>query len=211
MVSFIIAKAMEFLEKWVRENGLVEVDKGEDYVICREGNNTVMYRGLYLEIPTESDVAKEIALMAKDRVLYNKYYIVTTPEVANFIDGGLIKRLGIGIMVIDDSSVKEVMRSIPIETTTPSRGSNTDQRIEHLERIVSNLEGRVKELEDKLNQLMQVINELRHGAQRSEESTRVRTTEQVNVQVPDNVPSFIKDNPWLGILMSRSENESSSS
>ena len=208
MVNFIIAKAMEFLEKWIRENGLVEVDKGDDYVICREGNNTVMYRGLYLEIPTEGDVAKEIALMAKDRVLYNKYYIVTTPEVVNFIDGGLIKKLGIGVMVIDDSSIKEVMRSIPIETTS-SKGRDTDQRIEHLERVINTLEGKVKELEDKLNQLTQVINELKRSAQRGEETARIRAMEQeVNVQVPDNVPSFIKDNPWLGILMSRSENES---
>ncbi|WP_291767862.1 hypothetical protein [Caldivirga sp. UBA161] len=203
MASFIIAKAMEFLEKWIKENGLVEVDKGDDYMICKEGNNTVMYRGLYLEIPTESDVAKEIALMAKDRTLYNKYYIVTTLEVVNFIDGGLIKKLGIGVMVIDGSSIKEVMKSIPIETT-PSKGRDTDQRIEHLEKVISNLEGRVKELEDKINQLMQVVNELRHSAQRGEEATRARAVEQVNVQVPDNVPSFVKDNPWLGILMSKS-------
>ncbi|ABW01855.1 hypothetical protein [Caldivirga maquilingensis] len=205
MVSFITAKVMEFLEKWIKENGLVEVDKGDDYVICREGNNTVMYRGLYLEIPTEGDVAKEIALMAKDRVLYNKYYIVTTPEVVNFIDGGLIKKLGIGVMVADDSSIKEVMRSIPIETT-PSRGRDADQRIEHLERVINTLEGKVKELEDKLNQLTQVVNELRRGTQRGEETARTGVMEQgVNVQVPDNVPSFIKDNPWLGILMSKSE------
>ncbi|WP_292000604.1 hypothetical protein [Caldivirga sp.] len=208
MTSFIVAKAMEFLDKWIRENGLVEMDKGDDYIVCKEGNNTIMYKGLYLEIPTEGDVAKEIALMAKDRVLYNKYYIVTTPEVVNFIDGGLVKKLGIGVMVVDESSIKEVMRSIPIETAS-SKGQGMDQRVEYLERTVNSLESRVKELEDKINQLTQVINELKRSTQRSEEVAHTRAMgQEVNIQVPDNVPSFVKDNPWLGILMSRNENES---
>ncbi|MGC9135694.1 hypothetical protein [Caldivirga sp.] len=208
MTSFIVAKAMEFLDKWIRENGLVKMDKGDDYIVCKEGNNTIMYKGLYLEIPTEGDVAKEIALMAKDRVLYNKYYIVTTPEVVNFIDGGLVKKLGIGVMVVDESSIKEVMRSIPIETAF-SKGQGMDQRVEYLERTVNSLESRVKELEDRINQLTQVINELKRGTQRSEEAAHTRAMgQEVNIQVPDNVPSFVKDNPWLGILMSRNENES---
>jgi len=198
---------MEVLEKWISDNGLIELDRGEQYLVCKEGNNTVMYRGLYLEIPTEGDVAKEIALMAKDRVLYNKYYIVTTPDVANFIDGALVKKLGIGVVVVDGASVREVMRSTPIETPMP-RGQGSDQRIEALERGIRALEARVKELEDKVDQLMQALAELKRAPQRVEERRQVQATQGVNVQVPSDVPSFIRDNPWLGILMSKGESES---
>ncbi|KUO89347.1 MAG: hypothetical protein AT712_02630 [Caldivirga sp. CIS_19] len=207
MVNFTVVKAMEVLEKWISDNGLIELDRGEQYLVCKEGNNTVMYRGLYLEIPTEGDVAKEIALMAKDRVLYNKYYIVTTPDVANFIDGALVKKLGIGVVVVDGASVREVMRSTPIETPMP-RGQGSDQRIEALERGIRALEARVKELEDKVDQLMQALAELKRTPQRVEERRQVQATQGVNVQVPSDVPSFIRDNPWLGILMSKGESES---
>jgi hypothetical protein len=207
MVNFTVVKAMEVLEKWISDNGLIELDRGEQYLVCKEGNNTVMYRGLYLEIPTEGDVAKEIALMAKDRVLYNKYYIVTTPDVANFIDGALVKKLGIGVVVVDGASVREVMRSTPIETPMP-RGQGSDQRIEALERGIRALETRVKELEDKVDQLMQALAELKRTPQRVEERRQVQATQGVNVQVPSDVPSFIRDNPWLGILMSKGESES---
>lgn len=207
MVNFTVVKAMEVLEKWISDNGLIELDRGEQYLVCKEGNNTVMYRGLYLEIPTEGDVAKEIALMAKDRVLYNKYYIVTTPDVANFIDGALVKKLGIGVVVVDGASVREVMRSTPIETPMP-RGQCSDQRIEALERGIRALEARVKELEGKVDQLMQALAELKRAPQRVEERRQVQATQGVNVQVPSDVPSFIRDNPWLGILMSKGESES---
>jgi exonuclease VII small subunit len=207
MVNFTVVKAMEVLEKWISDNGLIELDRGEQYLVCKEGNNTVMYRGLYLEIPTEGDVAKEIALMAKDRVLYNKYYIVTTPDVANFIDGALVKKLGIGVVVVDGASVREVMRSTPIETPM-TRGQGSDQRIEALERGIRALEARVKELEGKVDQLMQALAELKRAPQRVEERRQVQATQGVNVQVPSDVPSFIRDNPWLGILMSKSESES---
>lgn len=207
MVNFTVVKAMEVLEKWISDNGLIELDRGEQYLVCKEGNNTVMYRGLYLEIPTEGDVAKEIALMAKDRVLYNKYYIVTTPDVANFIDGALVKKLGIGVVVVDGVSVREIMRSTPIETPMP-RGQGSDQRIEALERGIRALETRVKELEDKVDQLMQALAELKRAPQRVEERRQVQATQGVNVQVPSDVPSFIRDNPWLGILMSKGESES---
>ena len=207
MVNFTVVKAMEVLEKWISDSGLIELDRGEQYLVCKEGNNTVMYRGLYLEIPTEGDVAKEIALMAKDRVLYNKYYIVTTPDVANFIDGALVKKLGIGVVVVDGASVREVMRSTPIETPMP-RGQGSDQRIEALERGIRALEARVKELEDKVDQLMQALAELKRAPQRVEERRQVQATQGVNVQVPSDVPSFIRDNPWLGILMGKGESES---
>jgi len=207
MVNFTVVKAMEVLEKWISDNGLIELDRGEQYLVCKEGNNTVMYRGLYLEIPTEGDVAKEIALMAKDRVLYNKYYIVTTPDVANFIDGALVKKLGIGVVVVDGASVREVMRSTPIETPMP-RGQGSDQRIEALERGIRALEARVKELEDKVDQLMQALAELKRAPQRVEERRQVQATQGVNVQVPSDVPSFVRDNPWLGILMGKGESES---
>jgi len=207
MVNFTVVKAMEVLEKWISDNGLIELDRGEQYLVCKEGNNTVMYRGLYLEIPTEGDVAKEIALMAKDRVLYNKYYIVTTPDVANFIDGALVKKLGIGVVVVDGASVREVMRSTPIETPMP-REQGSDQRIEALERGIRALEARVKELEGKVDQLMQALAELKRAPQRVEERRQVQATQGVNVQVPSDVPSFIRDNPWLGILMSKGESES---
>ncbi|MFP3238866.1 MAG: hypothetical protein RXQ00_06620 [Caldivirga sp.] len=207
MVNFTVVKAMEVLEKWISDNGLIELDRGEQYLVCKEGNNTVMYRGLYLEIPTEGDVAKEIALMAKDRVLYNKYYIVTTPDVANFIDGALVKKLGIGVVVVDGASVREVMRSTPIETPMP-RGQGSDQRIEALERGIRALEARVKELEDKVDQLMQALAELKRAPQRVEERRQVQATQGVNVQVPSDVPSFVRDNPWLGILMSKGKPES---
>ncbi|MFP3258804.1 MAG: ABC transporter C-terminal domain-containing protein [Caldivirga sp.] len=207
MVNFTVVKAMEVLEKWISDNGLIELDRGEQYLVCKEGNNTVMYRGLYLEIPTEGDVAKEIALMAKDRVLYNKYYIVTTPDVANFIDGALVKKLGIGVVVVDGASVREVMRSTPIETPMP-RGQGSDQRIEALERGIRALEARVKELEDKVDQLMQALAELKRAPQRVEERWQVQATQGVNVQVPSDVPSFVRDNPWLGILMSKGKPES---
>jgi len=207
MVNFTVVKAMEVLEKWISDNGLIELDRGEQYLVCKEGNNTVMYRGLYLEIPTEGDVAKEIALMAKDRILYNKYYIVTTPDVANFIDGALVKKLGIGVVVVDGASVREVMRSTPIETPMP-RGQGSDQRIEALERGIRALEARVKELEGKVDQLMQALAELKRAPQRVEERRQVQATQGVNVQVPSDVPSFIRDNPWLGILMGKGESES---
>ncbi|MFP3303755.1 MAG: hypothetical protein RXO25_07960, partial [Caldivirga sp.] len=93
------------------------------------------------------------------------------------------------------------------ETPMP-RGQGSDQRIEALERGIRALEARVKELEDKVDQLMQALAELKRAPQRVEERRQVQATQGVNVQVPSDVPSFVRDNPWLGILMSKGKPES---
>jgi ElaB/YqjD/DUF883 family membrane-anchored ribosome-binding protein len=55
---------------------------------------------------------------------------------------------------------------------------------------------------------MQALAELKRAPQRVEERRQVQATQGVNVQVPSDVPSFVRDNPWLGILMSKGESES---
>lgn len=208
MYQVALAKAFEVLDKWLKDNGLVVIERGQGYIVYKEGNNIVMCRGLYLDIPNEGDVAKEIAIMAKDRHIYNKYYIVTTHEVVAFIDGSLMRKLGIGVLVVDDGEVKEILRSIPIETATQQPINN--DKVIALENSIKALETKVRELEERVNQLTQAINELRQANRRQPTlQTQQPQPQQASIiKTPENVPSFIKDNPWLGILMNKAESNS---
>ncbi len=48
------------------------VERGEDYVNCRDGNNLVHFRYVYLDIPNEADIAKRAAEVAGSRTAFNK-------------------------------------------------------------------------------------------------------------------------------------------
>lgn len=197
------ARIIDVVDRWMRDIGLLNIEKGMDYAIYKEGNNVVYVKALYIEIPTESDVAKEIALMAKDRALYNKYYIATMPDILNFIDGSIIRKLGIGVLVVDGDTVKEVVKSIPIEVQRIQQAS--PEALKGLERELEEIKNRVKVLEDKVERIMSIIDEVRRAQQA--QAVVQRSAEQAPtpgpVTVPEGAPSFLRDNPWLSIISSR--------
>ncbi len=204
MLNLLLKREMDRLIKWLtEERGMEVVERGEDFVNCRDGNNLVHFRYVYLDIPNEADIAKRAAEVAGSRTAFNKAYLVVDRPSANFVDGKLMRRLGIGIIVMG-SEITEAMASMPTARPTVSDGAIAEvmsevravrDRLADVERRVGELESMIRTRNEREKQVEVVTKD-----EANDEAGEVDGGEG---RVQGDVPQFMRENPWLDILGKR--------
>ncbi len=142
-----VSKAKELIRRWLAERGCsVETSSEHDELSMTfvEGDNTVIVRVAYLDVPSISDLSREVTLLASERSKYNKAYIAVPKYVKDLLDGRVLKRAGIGVILydLDTNEVVEVLPSMPIALRRQSC-EDVDRRIKEVSEVVEHRIGEI--------------------------------------------------------------------
>lgn len=126
----------------------------------------------------------------------HKAYLAIPKILATILDGEILRRRGLGLLVYTDKEVKEVIpaRRFAIEEKISS------SEINELKERILNLEETVRKLSRQIDMLTEELLSLRRSARVPVEAPKIT---QVGIEAEPKLPSFIKDNPWVAVLSKR--------
>ncbi len=154
----ILDKVRTLLKRWAKENNLILEELGDSSAILREGDNTIFIKFLiYEDIPDIDDLNRQITLLASKRSEYNKMYILTGRDTVSILDGKLLKKVGIGVLVVDfdNEEIREVLQSPAVSVK-----KTYDIDISKIENYIKNIvEKYVKNEIEKVYDLVRSIEE----------------------------------------------------
>ncbi len=250
-MSLLVAldRARSLLKSWIKEKGLTIEEFESDYLILREGDNSILVKIVVFEdIPDTDELNREITLLASRRNEYNKMYIAVSSDIVPLLDGKLLKKLGIGVLELnfEEDVVRERLQSPAIsvrkvESIDISRIEKDivtlvkriiERELDPIRRELDNLKTyinkypsnatsqnqtlreKVEKLREEIDSIWDVIDRLKieierikssiSGEVKTDRSSVEKKDEAQERAQPSNVPEFIKDNPWIQILSSKS-------
>ena len=114
-----ISRVKELIRRWCFDKSINITELKDRDIIAEEGNNTVLIRIFYTEIPNEEIILREITYLSNERHKYNKVYIAIPEDAKMYLDGKLLKDIGIGVLTynLDEGIVSEVLTSPAIKTS----------------------------------------------------------------------------------------------
>ncbi len=110
-------RARELLKRWFKEQGLIIRELGRDYIILQEGDNDVLVKLFFpSELVDPEELSRVITELARIRDKYNKVYLAVPQNIADMINGTLLKKAEVGLLVvnIENDLVIEQVRSPPV-------------------------------------------------------------------------------------------------
>ena len=167
------------------------------------------------ELVGGNQLLRTIVNAAAHRGRANRLHIAIPKVYAASVDGGVLQENGIGLIVYDE---KRVFESIPARevkfggTVESGESQELMSELAELRAKVKSLEGALLSASREIRELKDGVKELRSRRPRratvSAEKSRIR----VAVEVPQgegeaNLPSFLRENPWVEVLSGRGEEE----
>ena len=131
----------------------------------------------------------------------NGAYLLLPKLHASIIDGKLFEKYGVGLLTYDKrSGIQEIIKpEIFSHINKENLTKMPDKAFVELE----NLKKRIKSLEQDFGKLKDELDEFRVrkvNIERNQDSPKLHS---LNAEIHDDVPEFMKDNPWIGILSKR--------
>lgn len=203
-------------------------------LIVKDGNNIVFFSVLFQRTLSDPRLRKliylEVAKLSKLTSYANKVYLVVPEEYVKptILDGKLLEDTGVGLIsVTDNGVVKEIIPAKPFERELfPSMDKEVKRRLSALEERISRVEEVINKYREELNNVISSIKSLADQLARTRsEIDSIRATissatiparvetlvseveEGVRVELGEELPSFVKDNPWLYELSKRGKGE----
>jgi len=169
---------------------------------------------IYVKVFSEEELSDRNSLL--DAVLQslrliekaNRVYLALPKIYSTILDGRILQRHGLGLLICGGSGVTEAIPARQHEISV-HEGLRSDEMKMILDGLheLRDLKRRVSELEETVKMLSEEISRLKSMR------VRVRAEEMksppVSVKIPQELPSFFKDNPWLEILTRRGQERAS--
>ncbi len=143
-----------------------------------------------------NSILKSVTFLKRANMVY-----VTLPKLyASIFDAKIFYENGIGLMTYDEKAVQEVI--MPKVFAHESQNNLAELPVRFLEEI-NDLKDRLSALEQEVSALKVELSELRHA--RANIDSRPQSLEMENRRITryEDVPEFMKNNPWIEILSKR--------
>lgn len=216
----------DIISTLLMEEGFYEVSRNtestwvDNQIILSDGKLQIAVNILSEDSCNSKSIIHETLI--ETQKLQNKYdgVILAVPRrYSRIIDESLLIKYGIGLIIYDMMGAEEIVpprinvnRRERIENTqyNSEKSSVTEiallrSEIAKIMRILEEMEARLDRLEKEQRLLAGMINEL--GKTNSSISTQRElaeaTVSKLQSNSNDNLPSYLKDNPWLEILSKR--------
>jgi hypothetical protein len=138
----------------------------------------------------------------------NKVYVVIPKIYASIIDGRIFQEHGLGLMLYDERIIEEVFQPKVFERQISEASPSIVPKefFEEFER----LKNRVFSLEQLVHSLMEELSQIKLKSKFKEVTPSIKPSKlEEKAQLNENLPSFLKDNPWLEILSKRGREQQS--
>jgi len=204
------------------EVGLKE-ELGEDDIVLKDADNLILVSLIQIDLSgslspkVRKRVRGEIGRLARLSAYFNKAYIALPEEVLKLhknkiIDVELLREAGIGLLSINLLK-GEVRQLLPPKPRSSSRAERVDVtpllkemegKIRKLELLYDRLENELNEIKKEIDNLKVRIEITNTSRSKEEEIPKAEEESGREVKIEDlELPSFMRDNPWLEVLRRR--------
>lgn len=210
-------RTLNRIEKFFSKQGF------EPSVLSEEPDELILYNGrekILVKVVFEEDADKTIVYDACTSVVekaseFSMVYVAVHRNLGDRIDTVIFMKRGVGLIVYDDWSIEEkvpakMLKKTPIVKNQEIVGTEVVERsIRRLESSIREISERIDSLEKAYLSLLREVREIK-----SILGKRIMIVEkpvEPSINMPEEtvksgeLPSFLRDNPWVEILSKRSE------
>lgn len=203
-------------------------------LIVRDGDNIIFFSILSQKVLSDPQLRKliylEVAKLSKLTNYANKVYLVLPKEYVKptILDGKVFEDIGIGLISVSvNGTIEEIIPARPFERVSfTSTSRDLEKKILALEERISRIEKNINAYREEINSIINSVRNLTNQlAKTRNEINSIKATmssiavptraeviigeteERVTVNAGEELPSFVKDNPWLVELSKRSKGD----
>lgn len=214
-------RIIQRVEKYFSKQGFQATDYDEEHgeLVFSNSREEALVKILFEEEADRVILYEALASVLEKAKEYSMVYVAAPRIVGEDVETAAFLKKGVGLILYDDYGAEE---KVPAENRlrkTVSRQAQRPVETQSLERSLVKIESMIRELSERVDSLekayFSLLREVRELRRTVERKTMVA---EQPVQKPFSgggeqaetveLPSFLRDNPWVEILSKRSEENS---
>jgi hypothetical protein len=210
-------RIMQRVEKHFSKQGFQASDYSEENgeLVFSNGREEVLVKILFEEEADRVLLYEALASVLEKAQEYSMVYVAAPRMVGEDAETASFMKKGVGLILYDDYGVEE---KVPAESRfkkvlsrqiqQPVETQSVERSLRRIESLVRELSERVDSLEKAYFSLLREVRELKTLVERrtmAVEKPVEKPLPRIEQAGSENLPSFLRDNPWVEILSKRSE------
>ncbi|MEM1557529.1 MAG: hypothetical protein QXR44_03085 [Thermoproteota archaeon] len=213
----ISRRILKRVEKFFSKQGFQPAGYGEELgeLVLSNGRDNILVKVIFEDDADRNALYEELASVVEKTSEYNMVYIAAPRALGESVETALFMKKGVGLIVYDDYgaeekiSAKTYRRSLVKQDQGVIRIQFDEKNLRRIESIITDLSERIDSLEKAYFSLLREVREIKSLLEKRTvvidmpvEKSPSKMEEYVE---SGELPSFLRDNPWVEILSKRSE------
>ncbi|MDW8033438.1 MAG: hypothetical protein RMI79_00575 [Nitrososphaerota archaeon] len=210
-------RILQRVEKLFSKGGFHTIGYDEELheLVLSNGRDSVIVKVIFEDEADWNTIYEELASIFEKTSEYNMVYIAIPRILVENVETASFMKKGVGLIVYDDYSAEE---KIPPEFFRKTQVKQVQEivRIQYDEKSLRRIESLIKDLSERIDSLekayFSLLREVREMKSLLGKKVMVieKSVENLHPKLEEHIessdlPSFLKDNPWVEILSKRSE------
>ncbi|MEM2930056.1 MAG: hypothetical protein QW797_04280 [Thermoproteota archaeon] len=211
-------RILQRVEKHFYRQGFQPSEYSEEYgeLVFSNGREEILVKVLFEEESDKVLLYEALASVVEKAQEYSMVYVAAPRMVGEIVETASFMKKGVGLILYDDYSVEEkvpaesrLKKALSRRAQQPAETQPFERSLRRIELSIRELSERIDSLEKAYFSLLREVRELKFLVEKR------MTTVEKPVQQPlsrleeraesGELPSFLRDNPWVEILSKRSE------
>lgn len=203
--------------KFFSKQGFHPVGYGEESgeLVLSNGRDSVLVKIIFEDDASKTVLYEELASIVDKASEYNMVYIAAPRALGESVETASFMKKGVGLILYDDYSADEKISAKTHRKTLAKQGQEVvgvqfdEKSLRRIEFLIRELSERIDSLEKAYFSLLREVREIKSLLEKR--TTIVdKPLEKLPSKVeeytePGDLPSFLRDNPWVEILSKRPE------